>query len=1033
MKKLLFLPLLFWFFSTIAQTNYKSASNGDWDKASTWQGAIAPTNINAGDSVIILHDVKVKANITVNGVMKVTSNGKLNNPNKYISGTGNFIFDGEVTMYQFQLKGSGNLITNNKLNGTSSFDLLDNSTTVFNGESTLNGITLNNNSSLTTNGNFKVTNSFYTLSNSSFVSNQTCDFNYLYVWENSSFLSKATLAVSQNMIVKNSASFVSENLISANNLFVEGGKFVALGSLDVGNEFRYSGGDSLAVYGQIKTGSHLSISNGSAFFFGGIETGKKIFVDNYAKVNFIGNNLIHVKSDYFLIRKGHVSIQGPIRVDHLLQTENNSTLVYSDSLYVKNGIFVNGNSKITGIGNKGSFLQGDVRVYGTSVLKISGSTVMEKSLYPHNYSLAIFENNLIAKSISPFDSSYIEINGNVTTQEDIILRNTSSMKINGNVDTRGLNLSGSNAMEILGNVNASNWLQASNNSILNVSGEINAKQIRFYGKEFFVGGNINTNEHVYVANLDTFNVNGNINSQGVISISKSPTYVNGSLYAKNDLTLIQTSSVFINGNIQTDKDLQFNAVNAIVSGNITTREKLRLYVNADVKILGNNKNYIGKEAIVNPGNLDIKGALVIDKSFTTYNSTVTYYDSLVVDDDIVFSNTLVNSNSSKAIITNKSLKILNNSTFATNGYLEVGKDLIIDLNQPNEIVFGGEVLIEGEVTLRNRTFLTIGPNANVYVNDRLTHYGDSIKQEGLLTVLDDYRNNGTSKHILASSAKAKFDKLELSGNVFTNNGVLIIENGGKVYGGGVIDGSGVLQVDGGLQIWGTVGGNQDVCSGDGITDPVTRGALSGSATVCSNPANFQQTGPAPLPVDLLTFDAEVNDDNIVELFWVTASEINNDYFTLYKAQENDEFVNFVTIPGAGTTNIKKVYEATDDECSGICYYKLSQTDFDGKKTEFDPISVIIENEGLNINEVKLYPNPLVGNTVYLQIPVSNDSDIELFINDLLGKQYIGDITFISMGDYSLIILEFSQKLPKGVYLISLIVNKEIISKKLYVD
>jgi hypothetical protein len=51
----------------------------------------------------------------------------------------------------------------------------------------------------------------------------------------------------------------------------------------------------------------------------------------------------------------------------------------------------------------------------------------------------------------------------------------------------------------------------------------------------------------------------------------------------------------------------------------------------------------------------------------------------------------------------------------------------------------------------------------------------------------------------------------------------------------------------------------------------------------------------------------------------------------------------------------------------------------------------------------------------------------------MGRKYISDLTWINLGNKSLIIIQFEQKPPKGIYIISMIVNKEVISKKLYVE
>ena len=111
----------------------------------------------------------------------------------------------------------------------------------------------------------------------------------------------------------------------------------------------------------------------------------------------------------------------------------------------------------------------------------------------------------------------------------------------------------------------------------------------------------------------------------------------------------------------------------------------------------------------------------------------------------------------------------------------------------------------------------------------------------------------------------------------------------------------------------------------------------------------------------------------------------------------------------------------------------TQTDFDGKTTTFDPIAISVNQNEDNFQDVKLYPNPLIDNKVNILLPIPQENEIGFFINDLIGKQYVSDITLINMGDQTMVILEFSERPPSGTYLISVIINNEIITKKLLLE
>lgn len=109
-----------------------------------------------------------------------------------------------------------------------------------------------------------------------------------------------------------------------------------------------------------------------------------------------------------------------------------------------------------------------------------------------------------------------------------------------------------------------------------------------------------------------------------------------------------------------------------------------------------------------------------------------------------------------------------------------------------------------------------------------------------------------------------------------------------------------------------------------------------------------------LPVELVSFDAFTN-TGVVELNWKTASEINNDYFTIYRSVDGFAWEVIGTVDGAGNANQMIAYSFVDNNpTSTQLYYKLRQTDFDGKFEEFDVISVKAE---IVLVEVQLYPNP----------------------------------------------------------------------------
>jgi hypothetical protein len=94
-----------------------------------------------------------------------------------------------------------------------------------------------------------------------------------------------------------------------------------------------------------------------------------------------------------------------------------------------------------------------------------------------------------------------------------------------------------------------------------------------------------------------------------------------------------------------------------------------------------------------------------------------------------------------------------------------------------------------------------------------------------------------------------------------------------------------------------------------------------------------------LPVELIDFTGNCKDSH-TNLSWSTASEHNNNYFTISRADSDFEFNVITTISGQNTTTVKTDYSYEDFQAlAGTNYYRISQTDFDGTEKLLKTISV----------------------------------------------------------------------------------------------
>jgi|GEM_PF-2456863 len=94
-----------------------------------------------------------------------------------------------------------------------------------------------------------------------------------------------------------------------------------------------------------------------------------------------------------------------------------------------------------------------------------------------------------------------------------------------------------------------------------------------------------------------------------------------------------------------------------------------------------------------------------------------------------------------------------------------------------------------------------------------------------------------------------------------------------------------------------------------------------------------------LPIELVSFTGK-KDGNNNELKWTTATELNNDYFTIEKTLDGTNFEIVGIENGAGNSNQYLDYSLIDyDVREVINYYRLKQTDFDGKYDFSELISI----------------------------------------------------------------------------------------------
>ncbi|MEP1097533.1 MAG: T9SS type A sorting domain-containing protein [Cyclobacteriaceae bacterium] len=340
----------------------------------------------------------------------------------------------------------------------------------------------------------------------------------------------------------------------------------------------------------------------------------------------------------------------------------------------------------------------------------------------------------------------------------------------------------------------------------------------------------------------------------------------------------------------------------------------------------------------------------------------------------------------------------NNITINAGGSLTITGDFDNDGN--------GTILLNGGTLTTTGAFNNNG-NGTVTVQNGST-----------LDVGTDYFNSG--------NGTTNFDDGNITiGGDYTNNGNGNIAAGGVVSVGGdfTVDGNGTNTISGGLAIGGTAdlgskgidissGGvlqanaiisEGDIDIGAGGTLNVTSGSITG--TVNNDPSNVDQDctnnccgelcnaggddlsgdGESALPIELLYFEASTLERGI-QLVWSSATEINNDFYTLERSFDGHNFEVVTTMDGAGNSSEKLDYQFEDrPNYYGNIFYRLTQTDFDGAFEQFDVIRVLYEPE---MRSQRLYPSIATsGQMITIENFWGNEiKGIQLTLTDLNGRR-----------------------------------------------
>jgi cytochrome c peroxidase len=181
--------------------------------------------------------------------------------------------------------------------------------------------------------------------------------------------------------------------------------------------------------------------------------------------------------------------------------------------------------------------------------------------------------------------------------------------------------------------------------------------------------------------------------------------------------------------------------------------------------------------------------------------------------------------------------------------------------------------------------------------------------------------------------------------------------------------------------------------------------------------------PVNVPIELMNFSGKLVNNKSV-LSWQTASEIDNDFFTIEKSINGNNWENIGEIKGAGNSKNIQNYTFTDENTvENRQYYRLKQTDFNKRMTYSKVISVELNTH--NSPKITVFPNPTTHQVTVNFDNLAPNSATELQLINASGQvvfaknKSVNNVEMIDLSAY-----------PNGQYFVVIKSNGQVISRKL---
>ena len=640
----------------------------------------------------------------------------------------------------------------------------------------------------------------------------------------------------------------------------------------------------------------------------------------------------------------------------------------------------------------------------------------------------------LSSSGDKLTSAALDVNGNLLIQNTVVLSSVAhAIDVEGNITIQNTavlgNATSTGTINIGGNwsaVNAASFVQGSRTVNFDGAGAqtiTNSSGTETFGNLTLSGGGIKSSSNLIdidgnlliAATTAQFSVTNNINLSGNWTVTSTNTdpFVEGTYTVTLDgagaqaISTVLAAGETFNNLTLSGSGIVSNTSILDINGNLLISGSGQLSASNDISLAGN-WNVTGSNT-----NPFIEGTRTV-----TFDGNTQTLNTSVAAGETFYNLTISNTGASPLITLSKNVTVSSVLTMTRGNVNLNGRTVSLTSTAAGALVhslastagwmYGGSF-----ARLRPGSSITVGTAHSLFPLGSASDWrpffaGQNNVAAAAGTMTVTHTNSTSTSTVVYPESIVRRHNSYWTPRTTASGGTYVLRAGGTTF--GTIQMASHLRMSTSAGVVGTHG------AGSGGPDwRVNRTAVL-QADLNSNNFHVASTDASnsPLPIELISFIAALR-DNVVELKWSTASETNNDYFTIERATDVEHFEPINTQEGHGTSKELNYYNVVDSSpLYGRSYYRLKQTDFDGKYT-YSPLQVV-NYDGPQFATLTAYPNPLTSSGLTIKIEGLSAGDVTLEILNMKGQKVFNKtFQFSTSGILTEHISNLS--LPSGLYIV----------------